>query len=112
MRHATCGPNHAEKDHADFARRVQLMFLSPQAQYNAWDSADGTTLWPSGPTPTLSFKFVLTSANSHPNPGGPGAANCSAEWLSMFKSHYDLRTGLASYIYSAFEAQVRTSPLL
>ena len=38
------------------------MFLSPQAQYNAWDSKDGTTLWPDG---------------------GPGAANCSQEWMAM-----------------------------
>ena len=87
MRHATCGPNHSAKDHADFARRTQLMFLSPQAQYNAWDSKDGTTLWPTG---------------------GPGAANCSQEWMAMFKKHYDLRAGLADYLYSAFEDQSRT----
>ena len=79
MRHATCTPNHSEKDHADFARRTQLMFLSPQAQYNAWDGKDGTTVWP-----------------------------CGAEWMAMFKKHYDLRAGLANYLYSAFEAQSRT----
>lgn len=87
MRHATCGPDHSAAEHADFARRVQLMFLSPQAQYNAWDGADGTTLWPSG---------------------GPGAANCSATWLAMFRMHWQLRDGLAGYLYSAFEAQSRT----
>jgi len=50
MRQATCD--------ADFARRTQLMFLAPQAQYNAWD------------TPT-------------PGPGEPWS--CGAEWMSMFK---------------------------
>ena len=35
MRHATCTSNHTAAEHADFARRSQLMFLSPQAQYNA-----------------------------------------------------------------------------
>merc|ERR1719446_1137768 len=79
MRHATCTPNHDAKDHADFARRTQLMFLSPQAQYNAWDGVDGTTVWP-----------------------------CGTEWMSMFKKHYYLRNGLSNYLYSAFEVQSRT----
>ncbi len=87
LRHATCGPNHTPEEHADFARRTQLMFLSPQAQYNAWDSKDGTTLWPTG---------------------GPGAASCGAEWIAMFKKHYDLRQGLSTYLYSAFETQSQT----
>ena len=79
MRHATCTAVHSDSDHADFARRTQLMFLSPQAQYNAWDGRDGTTVWPCGP-----------------------------KWIDMFRTHYDLRTGLAPYLYSAYESQSRT----
>ena len=79
MRHATCTPDHSAEDHADFARRAQLMFLSPQAQYNAWDGRDGTTVWP-----------------------------CGDDWLAMFKRHYDLRAGLHDYLFSAFEKQSRT----
>lgn len=43
MRHATCTSNHSASEKADFVRRSQLMFLSPQAQYNAWDGHDGCT---------------------------------------------------------------------
>ena len=87
MRHATCTSNHTAKEHADFVRRSQLMFLSPQAQYNAWDGHDGCTLW---------------------DYGDHGGLPCGPEYLAMFKQHYDLRAGLESYLYSAFETQSRT----
>lgn len=87
MRHATCTSNHSASDHADFARRAQLMFLSPQAQYNAWDSHDGTTVW---------------------GPGDKGGLPCPTAYLEMFQKHFDLRSGLANYLYSAFESQSRT----
>jgi hypothetical protein len=76
MRQATCDE--------DFARRTQLMFLAPQAQYNAWA------------TPT-------------PGKGEPWYCNANdTAWMAMFKKHHDLRTGLASYLYAGFEAQGRT----
>eukprot|EP01051_Picozoa_sp_SAG22_P005310 SAG22_NODE_311_length_12629_cov_20.911891_5_plen_1434_part_00 len=87
MRHATCTSNHTAAEHADFARRSQLMFLSPQAQYNAWDGHDGCTLW---------------------DRGDHGGLPCGPEYLDMFKKHFDLRAGLQSYLYSAFETQSRT----
>lgn len=87
MRHATCTSNHTAVQKADFVRRSQLMFLSPQAQYNAWDGHDGCTLW---------------------DRGDHGGLPCAPEYFDMFKAHYDLRTGLQTYLYSAFEAQSRT----
>jgi hypothetical protein len=66
------------------------MFLSPQAQYNAWDSHDGTT------------------DCCAMGKGDKGGLPCPPEYMQMFKKHYDLRTGLADYLYSAFEAQSRT----
>ena len=78
MRHATCTSNHTAAEHADFARRSQLMFLSPQAQYNAWDGHDGCTLW---------------------DHGDHGGLPCGPEYLAMFKKHYDLRAGLKTYLY-------------
>ena len=63
------------------------MFLSPQAQYNAWDGHDGCTLW---------------------DYGDHGGLPCGQEYLEMFKKHYDLRAGLKTYLYSAFETQSRT----
>ena len=77
LRQATCD--------ADFARRSQLMFMSPQAQYNAWNS----------PEPKAR-PWECT-----------GSGLNSSTWTS-FKKHYDLRKGLATYLYSAFEAQGRT----
>eukprot|EP01050_Picozoa_sp_SAG11_P008928 SAG11_NODE_809_length_7082_cov_6.205785_4_plen_916_part_00 len=87
MRHATCTSNHTAAQHADFARRSQLMFLAPQAQYNAWDGHDGCTLW---------------------DYGDHGGLPCGPEYLAMFKKHFDLRAGLQLYLYSAFETQSRT----
>lgn len=60
-------------------------FLSPQSQYNAWASGESQARpWECS---------------------GPGLN--SSTWES-FKTHYDLRKGLATYLYSAFEAQSRT----
>ncbi len=59
--------------------------MSPQSQYNAWDSGEPQARpWECS---------------------GPGLN--SSTWDS-FKTHYNLRKGLATYIYSAFEAQSRT----
>lgn len=73
MRYSTCD--------SDFARRTQLMFLSAQAQLNAWNS--------------------LT-----PGPGVPWS--CGTQWMQMFKTHYDLRANLSTYLYTGYEQQSRT----
>jgi hypothetical protein len=116
MRHATCTSNHSAKDHADFARRSQLMFLSPQAQYNAWDGHDGCTLWYTAAhslSPSLPFSLSLAGASSLTvwfgrDYGDHGGLPCEPQYLDMFKKHYDLRAGLKGYLYSAFEKQSRT----
>ena len=40
--------------------------------------------------------------------GDHGGLPCGPQYLEMFKKHYDLRAGLKSYLYSAFETQSRT----